>query len=186
MRLHTSCKPLKIVCIYKYFTSEQPSRYKSYSQLMTRTIFQSFSTLRIIPLYEAALDCQSDISSFLSKPLRYLFITQLKQNLILQERNKTIQFYVTEVTPVSNAWFEFSVKQRIEISSNYEKKILWISFFPTLFEQHTGCVHAQCVIRTSFETLFFSTIFCFSNLFKYVFCMVRYLMHVVVPFTTLH
>ena len=50
------------------------------------TIFQSVSTFRVIALKPAALDCQSEISSFLSKPLRYLFITQLKQNRSLQAK----------------------------------------------------------------------------------------------------
>ena len=50
------------------------------------TIFQSVSTFRVIELKPAALDCQSEMSSFLSKPLRYLFITQLKQNRSLQAK----------------------------------------------------------------------------------------------------
>ena len=50
------------------------------------TIFQSVSTFRVIALKPAALDCQSEMSSFLSKPLRYLFITQLKQNRSLQAK----------------------------------------------------------------------------------------------------
>ena len=63
------------------------------------TIFQSVSTLRVIELKPAALDCQSEMSSFLSKPLRYLFITQLKQNRSLQAKTVFPKIPINYVDP---------------------------------------------------------------------------------------
>ena len=82
---HNSTGSTLLKVDYFFFVSF-PDQISNENCVRPLTIFQSVSTFRVIELKPAALDCQSEMSSFLSKPLRYLFITQLKQNRSLQAK----------------------------------------------------------------------------------------------------
>ena len=77
---------LTLLKVDYFFFVSFPDQISNENCVRPLTIFQSVSTFRVIELKPAALDCQSEMSSFLSKPLRYLFITQLKQNRSLQAK----------------------------------------------------------------------------------------------------